>query len=485
MPPLLMDLFYIPLAILYLPLLLYQMIAQKKNRRGWRERFGFVKPRVEHRPCIWIHAVSLGEVNATRSLVAEIEKRLPAYEIVISATTDTGFASACKHYHPKQVFRYPLDFSFAVRRALNRIRPSAIVLMELEAWPNFVAIARDRNIPIGIANGRITEDRSMRRFRKPIVRSLARRMFAGIRWTAAQDETYAGRFEELGMPKDRVFVTGTMKYDSAVIADSVPGTGPLAEALAIDEDKPLLVAGSTGPGEEELLLNAYEQLRANHPGLQLAVVPRKPERFEEVAQLIAARGFACRRRSQCPDLPVRPSEETPTIHGLQPVRPRRDQSADEHASQEGRVPCSSRRVSMGNPTVILGDTMGELRKFYALAGAVFVGRSLVPMGGSDLMEVAGLGRPMCFGPHVENFTDVAAQLTGADAAVQLSHANDLVLVLGRLLADRDDAAAMGGRAQEVVRRNTGATRKTVDLLCESLGRRADHPLSSISTEKLQ
>ncbi|MBN2562730.1 MAG: 3-deoxy-D-manno-octulosonic acid transferase [Phycisphaerae bacterium] len=466
MPPLLLDLAYIPLAILYLPWLLYQMLVLKKNRRGWGERFGFIKRRLgpNRKPCIWIHAVSLGEVNATRSLVTEIERRLPAYDIVISTTTDTGYAAARRHYPAKQVFRYPLDFSFVVGRVLDRIRPDAIVLMELEVWPNFVRLARRRGIPVGIGNGRVTEERSMRRFRKPLVRGLTRRMFAGITWTAAQNETYAARFEELGIPKDRIAVTGTMKYDTAIIADSVPGDDRLARALGIDSDRPLFVAGSTGPGEEELLLTSHSELRSDHPDLQLAIIPRKPERFDEVARLVEARGFECRRRSHHPDS---------TSRRLQPARTGDDQEGGDAAASNDRI------------TVILGDTMGELRKFYALADAVFVGRSLVPMGGSDLMEAAGLGCPMCFGPHVENFADVAEQLIRANAAVQLDDPRDLAPTLRRFLEDREGAHVMGRMAQDVVRRNTGATAKTVDLLCKCLGRRANHPASSISTEKLR
>ena len=198
MPSLLLDLLYIPVALMYLPLLLYQMLVLKKNRRGWRERFGFVPRRSSRKPCIWIHAVSLGEVNATRNLVAEIESRLPEYDIAISATTDTGFAAARRHYSDKLVFRYPLDFSFAVNRTLNRIQPGAVVLMELEVWPNFITLATRRKIPIGIANGRVTEEKSMRRFRMPLLRTLAKSMFSKIAWVAAQNETYAARFEALG-----------------------------------------------------------------------------------------------------------------------------------------------------------------------------------------------------------------------------------------------------------------------------------------------
>ncbi|MFH1418589.1 MAG: 3-deoxy-D-manno-octulosonic acid transferase [Planctomycetota bacterium] len=459
MPPLLVDILYIPLAILYLPILLYQMIVLKKNRRGWRQRLGLGRRRFDTRPCVWIHAVSLGEVNATRSLVSEIEKRLPAYDIVISATTDTGYAAACAQYTPKHVFRYPLDFSCVVGRTLDRIRPNAIVLMELEVWPNLVTLACRRGVPILIANGRVTEERSMRRFRMPFIRWLARRMFGRITCACAQNETYASRFEELGVPCERVFVTGTMKYDTALVADSIPGDEALALAMGIDRERPLFVAGSTGPGEEEMILRAYGRLKAEHPRLQLAIIPRKPERFEEVAKLIGSAGYVCTRRSRRPDL------------DSQDARTARRQA--ESSSREGR-----------GDAVFLGDTMGELRKFYSLAAVVFVGRSLMPMGGSDLMEVAGLGRAMCFGPHVENFSDVAEKLLAAEAGIQLQSAEELAPTLDRLLRDPENARRLGPAAQEVVRQNVGATSRTVDLLCESLGMRADHPESSISTEQL-
>ncbi len=393
---------------------------------------------------MWIHAVSLGEVNATHSLVAEIEKRLPDHDIAISATTDTGYAAACKQYAPRHVFRYPLDFSCVVGRTLDHIRPRAIILMELEVWPNLVTLAGRRGIPILIANGRVTEERSMRRFRKPFIRSLARRMFGGITFAGVQDETYAARFEELGVPRERVVVTGTMKYDTALVADSIPGDEALAQAMDIDRERPLFVAGSTGPGEEAMILDAFGRLKADHPGLQLAIIPRKPERFAEVAKVIEAAGYVCTRRSQRPDL------------GGQDARVARLDAGP-----------SSRDESRG--AVLLGDTMGELRKFYSLADVVFVGRSLVPMGGSDLMEVAGLGRAMCFGPHVENFTDVAEKLLAAHACVQVRSVEELAPALDRLLRDPEAAGKLGPAAQEVVRRNVGATSRTVDLLCQSLG----------------
>lgn len=436
---LILNLVYFIAAGAYLPFLLYQMIALKKNRRGWGQRLGGISWRVGRPRCIWVHAVSLGEVNATRALVSEIESRFPDFVVAISATTDTGYAAAKRLYPDKLVFRYPLDFSFAVRRTLARVRPAAIVLMELEVWPNLIDLAASIGVPVCVANGRITAEKSMRRFRLPVVRGLARRMFSQIAWVAAQDETYAARFRELGVPADCVHTIGSMKYDTAVVGDSVAGDAELAAAIGIDRTAPLVVAGSTGPDEEAIALDAFESLRQVHPALQLAIIPRKPERFDEIARLIESRGFACIRRSACRD-----GAPPPTAGG------------------------ASR--------VFLGDTMGELRKFYALATVVFVGRSLVPLGGSDLMEVAGLGRPMCFGPHVENFAEVAGQLLAAGAAVQIAPAtldrataaSALSTELSRLLKSPEAARAMGRRAQEIVRCNTGATARTVELLTQTL-----------------
>lgn len=434
----LLDLFYLLAALLYLPILAYQQVVLKKNRRGWAERFGRVPVRtgrsprgvaVRDRPCIWIHAVSLGETNAAKSLVQEIEARIPQCEIVFSATTDTGYAAAQRLYGSRTVFRCPLDFSFCVRRALDRLRPSLIVLMELEAWPNLVGMASERGIPVCIVNGRVTGERSMRRFRLPVIRGVARRMFGRITWVGAQDDVYASRFIELGVPADRVSVTASLKYDTAVIADDVDGAAELAAEMGIDRSRPLIVAGSTGPGEEGLIIDAAVRLSAHRPDVQWAIIPRKPERFDEVARHIEAGGHRLRRRSRC------------RSHGD--------------------------TAPGGNPAGLLfflGDTMGELRKFYALSTIVFVGRTLVSLGGSDLMEAAGLGKPILHGPHVENFADVAARLHDANAAIQISGSHELCPAIERLLAAPSDAADMGRRAQQVVCDNRGATGRTVDML---------------------
>ncbi len=451
MPRWVLNVLYGFAGLLYLPVLLYQMIFLKKNRRGWRERFGGVPFRPGEGPCIWIHAVSLGEVNATKSLVSEIHETLPEFDVVISATTDTGYAAARKLYPEKLVFRYPLDFSFVVERVFHRIRPNAIILMELEVWPNLITLASERGIPIGIANGRVTEEKSMRRFSRPIIRDVARGMFSRISWAAVQNEVYEARFKALGVPADRIRITGSMKYDTATVAENAGGSSELAVAMGIDRNSPLIVAGSTGPGEEDLLLRAYTRLRLEIPKIQLAIIPRKPERFNEVARALETRGHAVKRRSRHLD----PGGPDPDV-----IVPTDVSNAAGHLSRD-------------RSTIFLGDTMGELRKFYSLADVVFVGRTLVPLGGSDLMEVAGLGKPMCFGPHVENFAEVAERLLSERAAIQIAKDDDLVPALRGLLQDRATAESMGERARNVVLQNRGATRRTVDMLCRVLGQYAE------------
>ena len=288
--------------------------------------------------------------------------------MVVSSTTATGLARARQLYPNHTVFRYPLDFSFVIRRLFHRIRPSAIVLMELEVWPNLIDMAHARRIPTLIANGRVTEEGTMRRFRLPALRWLARRMFARLRWIGAQDERYASRFIELGARPDAVHVIGSLKYDTAAIDDQTPGQDELAEQMGIDRGPAFVGLREHRPRRRGVDPRRVQQACARTaPTCSLRSSPRKPERFDEVSRLIVTRGYACLRRSTgSPTLPAETVEPQP---------------------------------------VFLGDTMGELRKFYGLATVVFVGRSLAPMGGSDVMEVAGLAKPFLIGPHTENFAE--------------------------------------------------------------------------------
>ncbi len=422
------DTLYLLTLLFLWPLLILRRLRRGPGSMAIRERLGGVPRRPVASRSVWIHGVSLGEINATRTLVSELHRRDPSLAIVISSTTAAGMDAARRLYPQLTVFRFPVDLSFVLRRVLDRIRPSVIVLMELEAWPNLIEVANARDIPVVIANGRVTEEKSMRRFDRPIIRSIARRMFGSLTWVGAQDEQYAARFIRLGVRPERVTVVGSMKYDTADVGEWIEGQEQLATEMTIDRRRPLWVCGSTGPEEEAFVLDAYVELLSKHPDLQLAIIPRKPERFDEVARLIVSRGYTCLRRSGAAPL-VPPAIETPRA-------------------------------------VFLGDTLGELRKFYGLATVVFVGRTLVPLGGSDVMEVAGLGRAMIVGPFNDNFAEAVGALRAANGVLVISESNQLAGAVERVLTNADLRQSLGTAARGVLLARRGATQRTVERLQE-------------------
>jgi 3-deoxy-D-manno-octulosonic-acid transferase len=384
-----------------------------------------------------IHAVSLGEIDATRSLVRQLAAARPNLCFVISTTTDTGSARARELYgaDPKvTLVRYPLDFSAAVSRVLDGLRPDLVVLMELEVWPNFLRHCERRNIPVVLVNGRLTEA-SYRNYRRG--RLVVAPMFRRLASVCAQDETYAKWFVDLGAPPQRVRVTGTMKFDTAPPPGGVAGADDLARAVGLRPGaERVWVCGSTGPGEEELVLARYAALRGRFPGLRLVLVPRHPERFNEVGDLIARSGFGLVRRS------------APRTKGSAPT------------------------------AVILGDTTGELTKFYALADVVFVGRTLVDLGprqrGSNMIEPAALAKPVVVGPFTQNFADAMRHFRNADAVKVVEDATALERAIEDILSAPGEASVMGRRAQEVVVRQQGATARNVEVILRHLvGPRAD------------
>ena len=440
----LLDVVYAVGLVAASPIWVYRMIRHGRYRSGIGQRFGAAPVCYGLQPVIWVHGVSLGEVNAARTLVAELHSQLPDFRVVVSTTTDTGMAAAKRLFGADHaVFRWPLDFTFAVRRALGRVRPDLVVLMEGEVWPNFLAACNSRRVPVVVVNARMSADKGYPGYKR--LGSLARRLFNRLTAVGVQDEMYAQLFLSLGMAPERIHLTGMMKFDTAEIADRIEGQDALARAMGIDGDAPLLVAGGTGPGEEKLLLDVLEQVRANHPTARLAVVPRKPERFDEVARLMEDRGLDVVRRSQHPD--------------------------------GGEAPAQA-----GPETVLLGDTMGELRKFYALATAVFVGRSLVPMGGSDMIEAAALGKPTAFGLHTFNFPQ-ADQLADSGCA-RVVDAAALAEQFDAWLSAPQDAVAAGDRAQQYVRSQQGATRRNAELICRVLHRAPAPAPGQIATEEI-
>lgn len=405
------------------------MVRYGKYRKDWKQRLGLVPKLYGLQPTIWVHGVSVGEINASRKLVEQLHSQMPDFRIVISSTTDTGLSSAKKLFAPDhKVFRYPMDFSFSVKTALNRVKPRIVIFMEGDVWPNFVQQCNRKGIATVIVNGRIGPRKGLPRYR--LIRPLAARLFNGLTAICLQHEKYAEMFKSLGVREDKLYITGMMKYDTARIASSIPGQDALAEAMGISPGDKLLVAGGTGKDEEPLILKAYKTVADRFSGVKLAIVPRKPERFEQVAQTISASGFNIARRSERPD------------------------------GSKARPP---------DDAIILGDTIGDLRKFYALSYAVFIGRSLVPEGGSDMIEAAALAKPVVFGPYTFNFPQ-ADSMVEAGSARRVRNVDELAETWCNWLSNPDEAAQIGQKAQQFVQSQVGATRQSVEIICRVLGR---------------
>ncbi len=437
----LVDLAYAAAAPFAVPFLLRKSFKTGKYRTGLGPRFGAgeeaLPPRAAGAKTLLLHCVSVGELNSVQTLIGRLLDADPRLRIVVTTGTDTGTERAQKLFPPaaagQRVFplRFPFDFSFAVERLLERVRPDAIALVELETWPNFLEITHDRGIPIAIVNGRIS-DKSFPRYR--LIRPLMATMLEKVTWIGAQTETIRSRFVALGAPAAGVEVIPTLKYDNASIADHVAGQEALAAAMGLSPGHRLLVAGSTGPGEEDALLETYAGLRKKFPDLRLAIVPRHPEVVPQVIRAIQRSDLKAVLRTE------RPDATAATID-----RPTSNIEADD---------------------VFILNTMGELRKLYALAFAVFVGRSLLKKGGggSDMIEVAALGKPCCFGPFTANFSEAVELLTRERAAVQVKDGAALSQVMEKWLGDTAAATIIGKRAQELIRRQQGSTQRYVERL---------------------
>ena len=415
------------LAVLILaPKFIYRLLRHNRYRAGWPQRLGKIQRKNPDKKSIWLHAVSVGEVNASKTLVEKLLESSVEYEIVITTTTDTGFARANQLFAGKNLVCYfPFDFSFTMRRAFKNINPAAILLMELELWPNLVTIANQQNVPVVVVNGRIS-DKSFPKYR--LVKPFIKKIFQKTTLVLAQTEQYAGRFIELGTPSGKVLVTGSLKYDTAQIADKVDGSSQLAAKLNINQNDQLFVAGGTGDNEEEILLKVYTELISQpaFADLRLAIIPRKPERFDSVAQLISRFNLPIVRYSRIKNNPDSPTPE--------------------------------------KNTVILGDTMGDLRKFYSLATVIFVGRSLVPMGGSDMAEAAALGKCTIFGPHTFNFNQTVDDLLNEQGAIQVKNEQELLVATEKCLNEPQYAQKIARNGQNVIRKNQGATEKTLEQI---------------------
>jgi 3-deoxy-D-manno-octulosonic-acid transferase len=406
--------------LLYLPKAFWR---RRLPHRGWRMRLGRYGPEVTSRLAgqrsIWIHAVSVGEVLACRPLVRALAERDPHRPVVLSTITPSGFSVAAKQVGEFGVPVYfPLDLRLCVGRALETLRPRVLLLVESELWPMVIRLTKARGIPVVVVNGRVSP-RTFRRYRR--ITPWLTQLVGTIDLFLMQSEADAARIIELGAPREHVRVVGSLKWDASV------GTRPrpdivqaTARQLGLNGTERVIVAGSTHRGEEAAVLDAFANLRQVDVRLRLIIAPRHLERLGDVEALVLERGLTVRRCSQ--------------------TEP-------------------SRSWDVG-----LVDTFGDLPRYYDLAAAVFVGGSLIPHGGQNPLEPAGLGKPVVFGPSMHNFADIVQQLLASQAARQVAAGGELTTAFKDLLTNSSGAQAMGARARELTERSCGATTRTLDAL---------------------
>ncbi|HQF20770.1 MAG TPA: 3-deoxy-D-manno-octulosonic acid transferase [Kiritimatiellia bacterium] len=424
-----------PIAFAFLlPHFIWRMLRRGGYARDFTQRFAWYNAATAEllaapgRP-IWIQAVSVGELAVAFSFMDELRRRAPNLRFVLTTNTSTGHALALKKIHAPDVTLYfPMDVPGVVTRALRRIRPSAVVLIENEMWPNLIRYSRKRGIPVLLVNGRISAH-SFKGYRK--LRFITRRLLPRLNGFCVQSEVDRDRLLTLGAPPERVEIAGSAKYD-------IGPTAPTAEArasallakLGVKPGHPVLVGGSTWAGEEAALLDFYQTAKTAHPGLLLVLVPRHAERREEVLDEIRRRGLHYVQRSQFPD----------------------------------DAPVPEQR-----PDVLLVDTTGELRGFYAAADLIFVGKSLTQTGGQNPIEPARDGKPVVVGPHMENFAVIADDFTAAGAWRQARDTADLHRILLELLDDPAARNRLGRAAADLVANRAGATRRMAErVLAERL-----------------
>ncbi len=420
---------------LYLPYYLWRIRFRERSGVDLAQRMGrfpgFLR---ESRGCtspsVWVHAVSVGEVNAVRPLADKLIERFTetqsAQSVFVTTTTDTGQSLARRIFEGRaEVFYFPIDWQWACRRFLKRLRPSLVLLTETELWPGFLFSARRLKIPVVLVNGRLS-DHSFRRYRR--LRWLMRPLLAGMDHCCMQSIEDKKRILELGAPQGRVHWTGNLKFDYRLSPDKQ--REQLARRIAAlmkpsDGDR-LWVCGSTREGEEEILADCLLQLRQRFSGLRLMLVPRHPHRGSQIRKLLDSRGLGSILRS-----------EWAPQGGLEPTTP---------------------------PDVFILDSIGELPYLYAVSDLVFIGGSLVPKGGQNILEAAYFGKPILFGPHMENFREISQAFVKAYAALQVRSAEELTDRAGYLLGDADAAAWLGRNARKVMRESRGAVKRTMELV---------------------
>lgn len=426
------NLLYAFALILLSPVILYRCVRYGRYRRGWRQKLFGVSPELaselllggNETECIWLHAVSVGEVNLLQGVLEGLRQRCPGLPIVISSSTDTGYDLAVSKYGSERVFFCPLDFSWAVRRSIRNLRPAVLVLAELELWPNLIRHARGYDAEVLVVNGRLS-DRSAAGYQR--FSWLTSTAFRWISRVECQDDSSARNFIACGTPPQNVSVSGSLKFDGAPQSRAGVEVQSRTRWAGVDPWQVVWVVGSTQEGEEQMALDIYRRLSEKHAELRLILVPRHPERFNRVSELIASSGLVAHRRSA-----------------------------------DG----SQQHLDWTSDRVILVDTIGELRHWWGVGQIATVGGSFGNRGGQNMLEPAGYGNAVSFGPNTKNFAEIARGLLDAGGAVRVADADQLEAFVTRCLTDRPAADALGRSAQQVIRQHRGATERTVDSLIQ-------------------
>jgi len=421
---LLYDLMLLIAALFLAPYYVVRGWRYGKTRRGIRERLGFYPVErlapLRGRQVIWIHAVSVGETRAAMPMVKALRDAYPDAALLLSNVTETGHAVARKIPELDQCIFFPFDLSWVVRKVLKDIRPQLFIVVETEIWPNFVKNAHQLNIPIAMINGRFS-DRSFPRYRK--VQPLLQGVLENIDLYCMQTELDGWRARVLGAPDERVKVTGNVKFDIAAEIPSAQQVAKHKQDLRLPDAELVLVAGSTHAGEEKELIALFLQLRAEFKELRLVLVPRHPERCQEVADLLAENQLAPVLRSQLAEQQI-----------------------------------------LGPEAVLIGDTLGEMLLFYSIADVIFVGGSLVPVGGHNILEALQVNRPVVFGPYMQNFKQISQLVLDAGGGRCVSDKAELLLALKELLSDASLRQSMARSGHGLLEKNSGATRQNLAYL---------------------
>src|SRR5256885_8828013 len=422
-----MFVLYNLLLLLASPVILAVLLAKKRCRPGLRQRLGWLPRDLDKsrdgRPTIWVHAVSMGEPTAVDPSVQQVKARYPGARVLVSTVTETGKETVLRRLAGQAEHLYfPLDFRWSVRSALQTLRPNLIVVVETEFWPNSLREAAARRIPVILVNGRLSTD-SFAGYRR--LRPFFRRVLASFTLCAMQTDSDVERMIQLGVEPKRVVRTGNLKYDQvAVSAQAHPGQIS-RHALRLTRGEELFVAGSTHPGEEDAVLDCYRRLLNVAPALVLVLAPRHIERAEDVVKAVRSRGFTAVRRTKLP---------------------------------------GASGVLITGPRVVILDTRGELATLYRDATLVFVGGSLVNVGGHSPLEPAAWGKAVGFVPHMGLFAEAAEQLCACGAGVMVRDAHEMTQTMTSLLLDRSRLEAMGKAAYQLVLENQGALGRTVALI---------------------